>query len=425
MGTFEPKGLFTPEFSAMGVSRTWLPTFGPYTLRLRRYSILFHARSAVGGHCRMRWKLWLGCAVPIYFILANWLSYAYVPVLTAPGVGGERHELMRPFVPINSTFAMTSVDPWFGDLADRAGDLDGTSPIVIYEDDKPLGPAHSTPHAEISTLGHGRFSHWKGSFSVFVFSSSDNTDPRTNGRTYWAVKPPIPKGSGIVPDVPGEKHLLERPFKPFATSPFAVSTRDKWFADVADVAGQFDSSSPIMIYEDGKPLGPAHSTPHDTIATLGHGRFSHWMGNYPVFVFSSSDNTDPETNGRDYWVVRPPPPKGSGIVPDVPGEKHLLERPFVRFGKSPFAAIAKDDWFSDSADVPGRFDSSSPIMIYEDGKPLGRAHSTPHDLISSRGHGRFSHWKGNASVFVFSSSDNTDPETNGRDYWAVKPERDR
>ncbi|QPF82651.1 hypothetical protein IC762_23260 [Bradyrhizobium genosp. L] len=255
----------------------------------------------------MRRRTWMmfGSAVPIYFALATWLSYAARPVMVEPEINGERHELMRPFLPFeHSSFAMISVDPWFGDVADVPGQFDSSSPIMIYEDDKPLGPAHSTPHETISTLGHGRFSHWKGSFSVFVFSSSDNTDPRTNGRAYWAVMPPS-KGSGIVPNVPGEKHHLRRPFTRYGKSPFAVIAKDKWFAGVADVPGQYDSSSPIVIYEDGKLLGPAHSTPHDQIGTLGQGRFSHWKGSSSIFVFSSSDNTDPETNGRDYWAVKP------------------------------------------------------------------------------------------------------------------------
>ncbi|QPF83916.1 hypothetical protein IC762_30350 [Bradyrhizobium genosp. L] len=180
---------------------------------------------------RRHYWSWLFAAAPIYFIVASWLSVACQPTFIEPGASGERHVLMRPFIPFQSSkFAMTSIDPWFGDLADDGSQTDSLSPIMIYEDDKPLGPAHSTPHQQISTLGRGRFSHWKGNFSVFVFSSSDNTDPRTNGRTYWAVRPAIPKGSGIAPDVPGEKHLLKRPFRPFGTSPFAVSTRDKWFA---------------------------------------------------------------------------------------------------------------------------------------------------------------------------------------------------
>ncbi|WP_426433933.1 hypothetical protein [Bradyrhizobium genosp. P] len=199
---------------------------------------------------------------------------------------------------------MTSVDPWFGDLADAGREQDN-SPIILYEDDKPLGPAHTTPHSDISAIGLGRFSHWKGNYSVFVFSSSDNTDPRTNGRSYWAVKPPA-RDSGIEPNVPGEKYHLVRPFNHLGKSHVAVIAKDLWFSDVADVAGQFDSSSPVLIYEDGKLLGPAHSTPHSTISDLGLGRFSHWRsGETSMFVFSSSNNSDPETNGRSYWVVKP------------------------------------------------------------------------------------------------------------------------
>ena len=112
----------------------------------------------------------------------------------------------------------------------------------------------------------------------------------------------------IAPTIRGEAILLRRPFQDFLDSPFAVSAIDYWFSDVADVAGQYDSSSPIMIYEDEKPLGPAHSTPHTDIAKFGHGRFSHWRSHHSVFIFSSSDNTDPRTNGRNYWAVKPEAP---------------------------------------------------------------------------------------------------------------------
>ena len=62
----------------------------------------------------------------------------------------------------------------------------GNSPVMIYEDGKRLGPAHSN-FADISKLGHGRFSYWTG--QGFVFSTSDGSDPNSNGRRYWAVVP--------------------------------------------------------------------------------------------------------------------------------------------------------------------------------------------------------------------------------------------
>lgn len=61
--------------------------------------------------------------------------------------------------------------------------------------------------------------------------------------------------------------------------------------------------SPLQLHEDGKPLGPAHAI-HHSVAEDGAGRYSHWTGN--TLIFSASDNSDPNTNGRDYrveWIV--------------------------------------------------------------------------------------------------------------------------
>jgi len=54
------------------------------------------------------------------------------------------------------------------------------SPLRLTENGKPLGPAHGL-HADIIANGGGRYSHYR---SNFHFSASDNSDPRTNGRTY-------------------------------------------------------------------------------------------------------------------------------------------------------------------------------------------------------------------------------------------------
>lgn len=54
------------------------------------------------------------------------------------------------------------------------------SSLRVFEDGRELGPAHSR-HQDIRSEGKGRFSHWG---SNLYLSASDNTDPRTNGRTY-------------------------------------------------------------------------------------------------------------------------------------------------------------------------------------------------------------------------------------------------
>ena len=63
------------------------------------------------------------------------------------------------------------------------GDANGQttqSTLRLYEDGKEIGPAH-TAHADIRSGGKGRFSNWG---NALYFSASDNTDPRSNGRTY-------------------------------------------------------------------------------------------------------------------------------------------------------------------------------------------------------------------------------------------------
>jgi transglutaminase-like putative cysteine protease len=57
------------------------------------------------------------------------------------------------------------------------------SKTVLCEDDNPLSPAHAA-HDDIRSNGHGHFSHWEKSL---YFSTSDNTDPSTNKRTYSVI----------------------------------------------------------------------------------------------------------------------------------------------------------------------------------------------------------------------------------------------
>jgi hypothetical protein len=134
-------------------------------------------------------------AIAAYVLTAYWLKISYVPPIVPdaePKVVGEKFLLRRPFLRfLDSDFGVIARDELFVKFADTA-DNNERSPIEIYENDKPLGPAHND-HAGVAKMGHGRFSHWaRNKESIFVFSSSDNTDPQTNGRAYWAVKPGIP-----------------------------------------------------------------------------------------------------------------------------------------------------------------------------------------------------------------------------------------
>ena len=67
----------------------------------------------------------------------------------------------------------------------RRGDKGGPpSMCVLLEDGKPLGPPRAL-HADIRKKGRGRYSHWTQ--RTLYFSTSDNSDPRTNGRKYTLV----------------------------------------------------------------------------------------------------------------------------------------------------------------------------------------------------------------------------------------------
>jgi glycosyltransferase involved in cell wall biosynthesis len=57
--------------------------------------------------------------------------------------------------------------------------------------------------------------------------------------------------------------------------------------------------STLTVLEDGRPLGPPHEL-HQIICQHGGGGFSHWQG---MVLFSTSDNSSPLTNGRQYAVV--------------------------------------------------------------------------------------------------------------------------
>jgi hypothetical protein len=133
----------------------------------------------------------VGCGVvTAYFATAYRLKAVYDPVLLIPKATGHMVELQRPFIKFDtSEFAVLVPDYWFGKMTDNLTDPTRSS-VLLFEDDRPIGPPHSL---DLSEKGHGRFSHaiWPTNFAqaAFLFSSSDNSDPNTNGRAYWALLP--------------------------------------------------------------------------------------------------------------------------------------------------------------------------------------------------------------------------------------------
>ena len=129
-----------------------------------------------------KWGLAAAGAV-FYFATAVWLRDSYSP---DKGPGADAILLTRPFHRFQDTgFAFVASVARFEDLTDSMTTA-GRSPVLLYENDYPLGPGHSR-HMAIVEHGHGLYSHWKE--IGMIFSTSDNTDPNTNGRRYWVVHP--------------------------------------------------------------------------------------------------------------------------------------------------------------------------------------------------------------------------------------------
>lgn len=234
-----------------------------------------------------------------------------------------------------------------------AGDDSATpqrSRLQLYEQGRPIGPAH-TIHQEIADTGSGGFSHWQ---STIYFSASDNTDPRTNGRSYEArmhIAPPstlvaaagalavMLAGLGLARTMPWRRLLAALPtallvvstlvlagvitwslFPPQAT--WRIESKDLkpreglsfvWtlpqpaLYPLAIVRGDDSASSAasrLDLFEDGKRLGPPH-TGHALIADVGAGLYSHWGD---TVVFATSDRSSPITNGRVYEARGPVTP---------------------------------------------------------------------------------------------------------------------
>jgi len=73
----------------------------------------------------------------------------------------------------------------------------------------------------------------------------------------------------------------------------------RWpLTEVGDLS-ETPNVSRLRLFEDGHELSPPHSL-HVAIRQTGRGRFSHYITG---LYFSTSDNSDPRTNGRKYVVV--------------------------------------------------------------------------------------------------------------------------
>lgn len=298
--------------------------------------------------------------------------------------------ISAPFpVDDRSCFTFLVPDEW-------TSDSDGRSTIRVLEDGQYLGPS-GVSHDDVRTLGRGRFSHWG---HKLYFSTSDNTDPNTNGRTYSVVPPDgwtsdQPDGAWVVrhekSDEP-EAPTVEWAVQDVATGAITAEDGHGFRFDLrGDWATDEDGLSTLLVLEDGRPLPRPHSQLAE-VGSTGCGRYVHCRD---AVVFSTTDNSDPRRNGRTYQYAH-----AEAFLFD-----HARSEPVRGEGQCWVLDGMPGTWPSD-------VDGESRVRILEDGVLLG-PHTSGHDVIREVGAGAFSHW---GSQLWFSTSDNSDPNTNGRTY---------
>ncbi|MGN6179746.1 MAG: hypothetical protein ACTHNW_11235 [Mucilaginibacter sp.] len=174
--------------------------------------------------------------------------------------------------------------------------------------------------------------------------------------------------------------------------------------DVAGDSQQGPQQSTLRLFENGVELIPAHSN-HEDIRKYGLGQFSHW-GN--ILYFSTSDNSNPLKNGRKYSYTLKPGPALS-LTPKLADGTIKINLIGLKSDSGYCYKIGYDlTALGDSQTSP----QASTLILFENGVQLGPAHSN-HKSIREYGLGQYSHW---GNTLYFSTSDNSNPLTNGRVY---------
>jgi ABC-type polysaccharide/polyol phosphate transport system ATPase subunit len=127
------------------------------------------------------------------------------------GPSAEELEQMPPEIQLDANgFVRENGYAWRGGLSgvDVEGDTIDEPERSVYalcENDVPLHPAHCA-HDQIRQYGKGAYSHWGKSL---LFSTSDNTDPRTNGRTYSLKRKDVLAARAAAPGVSVDPQVSE------------------------------------------------------------------------------------------------------------------------------------------------------------------------------------------------------------------------
>lgn len=309
---------------------------------------------------------------------------------------------------------------WVGLFYHRQPDSNETprrSRVRMSENGRPLGPPHSD-HQSMAEIGGGRYSHWG---EHILFTTTDNTDPRSNGRHYvltwrpnlWVPLLPLaalllsllafgnPRSMPEVAALRDRRHQLKTAFEPQRWLPpretlwrsshvairilvvlmvatiaaeraglftfrvevpstaiqpglghsFAINLKSigpqgwaGFFYDRHPDSNDNPRRSRLRLTENGRPLGPPHSN-HQSLGKAGAGQYSHWGADV---LFTTSNNTDPRSNGRHYivtwkaslWALLLPFAALLGVIAAFGRPDLMAEVSFLRTHRERFSSIS-------------------------------------------------------------------------------------
>lgn len=340
-----------------------------------------------------------GVALAVATVLLTWVTLfppKYIVKLAPAEMSKADGHLYTVEIPPPTS----SLDLFFNYFADSSS-APAASTARVLEGGKGLGPAHSS-HEDVRALGSGRYSHWG---NLLYFSASDGSDPRTNGRRYIVESQLKPRlllvgtlgvvfggallffsasmaarirfniiwtalGVGLLAStlavvwialetvpVKASQTLSASDIAHDSGYQYRVAVRAASPIPLLSISSDAQGSvSNLIVFEDGEQIGPAQSL-HADIAALGEGRYSHWDVD---LRFSTSDNTDPRTNGRQYsYEVRFTPPTWVRLF----GVAALVVAlgAFARIPSSPLAPLSRTLFGDGSVPAMPRF--TGPLLV--------------------------------------------------------------
>jgi hypothetical protein len=112
---------------------------------------------------------------------------------------------------------------------------------------------------------------------------------------WWIDRSYKPDPNGPPPSSGIRVRLLTSYYAPMTS--FAVTVRDQ-----VGTFERVEDPGRLELWENGRKLGPSNSALNDVVS-YGKGRY---LIERPLRItWSSSDNSNPMTNGRTYWIVSP------------------------------------------------------------------------------------------------------------------------